>query len=96
MIGDAMSGGWEIASMGATKRFLARLWSDDSGISSVEYALLLAFVAAGIIFGAEELSNAVEDEMTETAALIDGCNNGGAGDGTGGDGGSGQGGSNTC
>ncbi len=77
-------------------RILSRFWQDDSGISSVEYALLLAFVAAGIIFGAEELSNAVEDEMTETAALIDGCNNGGGGDGTGGDGGAGQGGGNTC
>ncbi len=84
--------------MGATKRFLARLWSDESGISSVEYALLLAFVAAGIIFGAEELSNAVENEMTEAAALIDEetCGNDGGGDGTGGDGGTGQGGDNTC
>lgn len=84
--------------MGAAKRFLARLWSDESGISSVEYALLLGFIAAGIIFGAETLSNAVENEMTETAALFDGdtCGNGGGGDGTGGDGGTGEGGDNTC
>ncbi len=84
--------------MGATKRFLTRLRSNESGISSVEYALLLAFVAAGIILGAEELSNAVEGEMTETAALIDEdtCGNDGGGDGTGGAGGSGQGGGNTC
>ncbi len=27
---------------------LARLWNDESGISLVEYALLLAFIAAGI------------------------------------------------
>ena len=97
MIEDVISGGWERVGMGAAKRFLARLWSDESGISSVEYALLLAFVAAGIIFAAEFLSNAVENEMTETAALLDGdtCSNSGGGDGIGGDGGSGQGGDNT-
>ncbi len=84
--------------MGAAKRFLARLWSDESGISSVEYALLLAFLASGIILGAETLSNAVENEMTETAALFDEdtCGNDGGGDGTGGDGGTGQGGGKTC
>ncbi len=53
------------------KQNLARLWNDESGISSVEYALLLAFVAAGIITAAELLSNAVENEMTETAACIE-------------------------
>ena len=39
--------------MDATKRFLARLWSDECGISWVGYALLLAFVAAGIIMATE-------------------------------------------
>ena len=82
--------------MGAAKQFLARLWSDESGISSVEYALLLAFVAAGIIVAADLLSQAVSTEMTEAAALLDGCGNVGGGDGTGGDAGSGQGSSNTC
>ncbi len=47
------------------------LWNDESGISSVEYALLLAFVAAGIITAAELLSNVVENEMTSTAACIE-------------------------
>ena len=84
--------------MGANKRLFARLWADEGGISSVEYALLLAFVAAGIIVAADSLSNAVSNEMEETAALFDdgGCGNDGSGDGTGGDGGSGQGGDNTC
>ncbi len=50
---------------------IMNLWNDESGISSVEYALLLAFVAAGIITAAELLSNAVENEMTETAACIE-------------------------
>ena len=50
---------------------LARLWKDESGVSSVEYALLLAFIAAGIIFAAEVLSNAVKNEMTDTATCIE-------------------------
>jgi Flp pilus assembly pilin Flp len=53
------------------KRNFARLWNDESGISSVEYALLLAFIAAGIIVAAELLSNAVENEMTDTATCIE-------------------------
>ncbi len=84
--------------MNATKRFLASLRSDQSGISSVEYVLLLALIATAIILGAETLGNAVEGEMTETAALFDEetCGNDGDGNGTGGDGGTGQGGDNTC
>jgi Flp pilus assembly pilin Flp len=57
------------------KTILAEIWNDESGISSVEYALLLAFVAAGIIVAAELLSNAVENEMTDTAACIEGTVN---------------------
>ncbi len=53
------------------RKFLSDLWNDESGISSVEYALLLAFVAAGIITAAELLSNAVENEMTDTATCIE-------------------------
>ena len=50
--------------------FLARLLNDESGISSVEYALLLAFVAAGIISSVELLGNAVGGEMQDTASCI--------------------------
>ena len=57
--------------MDKMRQFLVRLWTDESGISSVEYALLLAFIAAGIIFAAEALSNAVENEMTDTANCIE-------------------------
>ena len=58
-------------SMHGLKHNLARLWNDESGISSVEYALLLAFVAAGIITAAELLSNAVQNEMEDTATCIE-------------------------
>jgi Flp pilus assembly pilin Flp len=63
------------------RKFLSHLWNDESGISSVEYALLLAFVAAGIIVAADQLSEAVSNEMTEAAECIEGdgtiatCNN---------------------
>ena len=52
------------------RKFLSNLWNDESGISSVEYALLLAFIAAGIIVAAESLSNAVENEMQDAASCI--------------------------
>jgi Flp pilus assembly pilin Flp len=52
-------------------KFLSNLWNDESGISSVEYALLLAFVAAGIIVAADQLSNAVSNEMEGAANCIE-------------------------
>ena len=36
------------------RKFLVELWKDESGISSVEYALLLAFIGGGIIRAASE------------------------------------------
>ena len=57
--------------MRETGKFLTKLWNDECGISSVEYALLLAFVAAGIIAGAELLSNAVKNEMEDAASCIE-------------------------
>ncbi len=56
--------------MSKTGKFLAKLWNDESGISSVEYALLLAFIAAGIIAGAEVLAESVEGAMVQTASCI--------------------------
>ncbi len=81
----------------AAKRFLAKLWSDEPGISSVEYAMLLAMIGGGIIMSVDMLATAVSNQMNDTAALFaeDTCGNDGSGDGTGG-GGTGQGGDNTC
>ena len=53
------------------RQFFDKLWADESGISSVEYALLLAFVAAGIIVAADSLSNAVSNEMEGAATCIE-------------------------
>ncbi len=55
------------------RKFLSNLWKDESGISSVEYALLLAFVAAGIIVAADTLSDAVANQMEEAAVCIEGA-----------------------
>ena len=42
------------------------------GISSVEYALLLAVIGGGLAIGASQLTDAVSDEMTEAADCIKG------------------------
>jgi len=57
-------------------KVLRDLWNDESGISSVEYALLLAFVAAGIIVAADSLSNAVSNQMEDAASCIEGTASG--------------------
>ena len=54
---------------------LGQFLADESGISSVEYALLLAMVAAGIIVGADALSTAVTGKMLGAADCINGTTN---------------------
>ncbi len=49
----------------------SNFWNDESGISSVEYALLLAFVAAGVIIGVEVLSAAIGNELGDAAGCIE-------------------------
>ncbi len=56
--------------MSKTGKFLAMLWNDESGISSVEYVLLLALVGSALIAGATTLGGAVGDELSETATCI--------------------------
>jgi len=48
------------------------LWNDQSGVSSVEYALLLSFVASAVIIGGWKLSASVGGEMSEAADCLDG------------------------
>ncbi len=54
------------------REFLNNIWADKKAISSVEYALLLAFIAAGIIASAELLSDAVSNELGNAAKCIEG------------------------
>ncbi len=76
------------------KQLLARLWGAECGIASVEYAMLLALVAGGVMMGIELLSGAVSDQMGEVALMFG--DDGGGGDNCGNDGGAGQGSGNTC
>ncbi len=56
--------------MRKTPKFLKRLRAEDCGITSVEYALLLAFVAAGVILAAQTLGNAVSNQMNDVTDCI--------------------------
>ncbi len=58
--------------------------------------MLLAFIAAGIVMAADSLSNAVSNEMNDTAALFGDGGGGGGDNNCGNDGGGGSGGGNTC
>ncbi len=57
--------------MDSMKQFFVRLWNDESGISSVEYVLLLALVGSAIIVGASFLGQEVGEQLNETATCID-------------------------
>lgn len=57
-------------------RLFHRLWKDESGISSVEYALLLALIAAGVAVAAAALGDAVETEIQDAANCISGTDPG--------------------
>jgi len=41
------------------RRFLKTLWRDESGMAAIEYALLVAFVAAALATAASGLGDAV-------------------------------------
>ena len=56
--------------MSKTGKFLAKLWNDESGVSAVEYVLMLALIGSALILGASLLGNEVANELTETAGCI--------------------------
>ncbi len=53
------------------KKLLSGLWADESGVSAVEYVLLLAIVGGALIFGAVELGNVVAERLSETATCLE-------------------------
>ena len=53
-------------------RTVRRSLGNRRGISSVEYALLLAVIGGGIAIGAGQLTNAVSQEMSDAADCIKG------------------------
>ncbi len=52
------------------KQNLARLWNDESGVSAVEYVLLLALVGSTVIIGASFLGLEVGLQLDETATCL--------------------------
>ena len=56
--------------MARLRKFRSKFLADESGISSVEYAVLLGMVTIGIILGAEEISKSVGGEMTRAADCV--------------------------
>jgi len=54
--------------LGLIKRFVR----EEEGISSVEYALLLAFVGAGVAVAAAALGEAVTGEIDDATTAIGG------------------------
>ncbi len=56
--------------MSKTGKFLAKLWNDESGVSAVEYVLLLALVGSAVIAGSILLGGAVMGELSEMATCI--------------------------
>ncbi len=52
------------------RKFITKLWRDESGISSVEYVLLLALVGSAIIAGASFLGTEIGEQLDETAQCI--------------------------
>lgn len=83
----------EVGRMGNLGRRVAAFCADESGISSVEYVVLLSLVGTGIVMGAELLGDAVSDRMIGIAGCFDGAQSadGGNGGGTGGAKGTGNG-----
>lgn len=49
---------------------LKKLWSDQSGASAAEYALILAIVGAGIAVAAWTLGGAIGDSMNDATNCI--------------------------
>ncbi len=47
-----------------------KLWNDESGVSAVEYVLMLALVGSALILGASFLGQEVGNQLDETAQCL--------------------------
>lgn len=61
---------WGISVVSKIGKFLAKLWNDESGVSAVEYALVLALVGSALILGASFLGQEVGLQLDETAQCL--------------------------
>ncbi len=56
--------------MSKTRKFLAKLWNDESGVSAVEYVLMLALIGSALILGASLLGDEVANQLNDTASCL--------------------------
>ncbi len=56
------------------KTFLRSFWTDESGASAAEYALILALVGTGIALAAYGLGGAISGELNQAKACIQSAN----------------------
>ena len=56
--------------MARLRKLRSEFLADERGVSSVEYAVLLAFVGAGVVIGMQALSKSVGDEMIRASDCI--------------------------
>jgi pilus assembly protein Flp/PilA len=54
--------------------FIKRLWTDESGASAAEYALILAIVGTGIALAAFQLGGAISGAMNTAKNCISNAN----------------------
>ena len=57
--------------MALFKEFFVDLWNDESGISRVEFLLLVAFLAIGISYAAAELASFAKHGADRTSACAE-------------------------
>jgi len=60
----------ETPNLRGLKTVLRRLWSDQDGLSTVEYAILLALIAASAVFAWQGLGATTEDFVSHASGDI--------------------------
>lgn len=58
------------------KGYLTHFWSDESGASAAEYALILAIIGTGIAIAAIFLGTTISNSMNNQANKIADCEDG--------------------
>lgn len=53
------------------RRLIGPLWSDEDGVTAIEYALLAALIAGVIVIGVGALGDAVGQLYDDIAAKVD-------------------------
>jgi pilus assembly protein Flp/PilA len=52
-------------------KLVARFVKDESGATAIEYGLIAALIAIGIIVGAQSLGNSLNSKFTDVASKLD-------------------------